>query len=51
MVMWDEIAAEIANEFPDVKWDKELVDGYGPDGQPAGVARLPSSPRTFTPTS
>lgn len=26
MVMWDEIAAEIATEFPDVKWDKMLVD-------------------------
>jgi len=26
MVMWDEIAAEIAAEFPDVKWDKMLVD-------------------------
>ena len=26
MVMWDEIAAEIAREFPDVKWDKMLVD-------------------------
>jgi tartrate dehydrogenase/decarboxylase / D-malate dehydrogenase len=26
MVMWDEIAAEIAEEFPDVTWDKELVD-------------------------
>ncbi len=26
MVMWDEIAAEVAREFPDVKWDKELVD-------------------------
>ena len=26
MVMWDEIAAEIAGEFPDVKWDKMLVD-------------------------
>ena len=26
MVMWDEIAAEIAGEFPDVRWDKELVD-------------------------
>ena len=26
MVMWDEIAAEIALEFPDVRWDKELVD-------------------------
>jgi tartrate dehydrogenase/decarboxylase/D-malate dehydrogenase len=26
MVMWDEIAAEIAKEFPDVAWDKMLVD-------------------------
>ena len=26
MVMWDEIAVEIAAEFPDVTWDKELVD-------------------------
>lgn len=26
MVMWDEIAAEIAREFPDVEWDKMLVD-------------------------
>ena len=26
MVMWDEIAAEIAKEFPEVRWDKELVD-------------------------
>ncbi|HEX4041310.1 MAG TPA: tartrate dehydrogenase [Xanthobacteraceae bacterium] len=26
MVMWDEIAAEIAGEFPDVTWDKMLVD-------------------------
>src|SRR6201982_3857770 len=26
MVMWDEIAAEIAKEFPDVTWDKMLVD-------------------------
>ncbi|MCY4362122.1 MAG: tartrate dehydrogenase [Gammaproteobacteria bacterium] len=26
MVMWDEIAAEIAAEFPDVMWDKMLVD-------------------------
>lgn len=26
MVMWDEIALQIAKEFPDVKWDKELVD-------------------------
>ena len=26
MVMWDEIAAEIASEFKDVAWDKMLVD-------------------------
>ena len=26
MVMWDEIAAEVALEFPVVRWDKELVD-------------------------
>ena len=26
MVMWDEIAAGVAQEFPDVRWDKELVD-------------------------
>ena len=26
MVMWDEIAEEVADEFPDVTWDKMLVD-------------------------
>lgn len=26
MVMWDEIAEEVAGEFPDVAWDKMLVD-------------------------
>ena len=26
MVMWDEIALQISKEFPDVHWDKELVD-------------------------
>jgi tartrate dehydrogenase/decarboxylase/D-malate dehydrogenase len=26
MVMWDEIAAEVSREFPDVTWDKMLVD-------------------------
>ncbi|HEV2559296.1 MAG TPA: tartrate dehydrogenase [Microvirga sp.] len=26
MVMWDEIATEVAQEFPDVTWDKMLVD-------------------------
>ncbi len=26
MVMWDEIASEVAKDFPDVTWDKEMVD-------------------------
>jgi tartrate dehydrogenase/decarboxylase/D-malate dehydrogenase len=26
MVMWDEIAAQVAADFPEVRWDKELVD-------------------------
>lgn len=26
MVMWDEIAKEVAEEFPDVTWDRMLVD-------------------------
>ena len=26
MVLWDEIAADVAKEFPDVTWDKMLVD-------------------------
>ena len=26
MVMWDDIAADISKEFPDVTWDKMLVD-------------------------
>ena len=26
MVMWDEIAHETAGDFPDVQWDRELVD-------------------------
>ena len=26
MVLWDEIAAEVARDFPDVRWDKMLVD-------------------------
>jgi len=26
MVMWDEIARRVAADFPDVRWDKELVD-------------------------
>jgi tartrate dehydrogenase/decarboxylase / D-malate dehydrogenase len=26
LVLWDEVAAEVADEFPDVTWDKMLVD-------------------------
>jgi len=26
MVMWDEVAREVARDFPDVTWDKEMVD-------------------------
>jgi tartrate dehydrogenase/decarboxylase/D-malate dehydrogenase len=39
MVMWDQIAAEVAREFPDVKWDKELVD--------AMTARMVNKPATL----
>ena len=39
MVMWDEIALAIAGEFPDVKWDKELVD--------AATARMVNRPATL----
>ncbi len=39
MVMWDEIAREIALEFPDVAWDKELVD--------AATARMVNRPSSL----
>jgi tartrate dehydrogenase/decarboxylase/D-malate dehydrogenase len=39
MVMWDEVAAEVANYFPDVAWDKELVD--------AMTARMVNKPSTL----
>ncbi len=39
MVMWDEIAAEVAREFPDVEWDKEMVD--------AMTARMVSRPASL----
>ncbi|TFZ07134.1 tartrate dehydrogenase [Ramlibacter henchirensis] len=39
MVMWDEIAVAVAKEFPDVKWDKELVD--------ACTARMVNRPATL----
>ncbi len=39
MVMWDEIAAQVALEFPDVSWDKELVD--------AATVRMVNRPRSL----
>lgn len=39
MVMWDEIAVEVAREFPDVTWDKELVD--------AATARMVNRPESL----
>jgi tartrate dehydrogenase/decarboxylase/D-malate dehydrogenase len=39
MVMWDEIAVQIAREFPDVTWDKELVD--------AATARMVNRPASL----
>ncbi len=39
MVMWDEIALQISREFPDVTWDKELVD--------AMTARMVNKPATI----
>ena len=39
MVMWDEIAVQIAREFPEVTWDKELVD--------AATARMVNRPATL----
>jgi tartrate dehydrogenase/decarboxylase/D-malate dehydrogenase len=39
MVMWDEIAAEVAAEFPDVTWDKMLVD--------AMTVRMTLNPRSL----
>jgi tartrate dehydrogenase/decarboxylase / D-malate dehydrogenase len=39
MVMWDEIAVQVSKEFPDVRWDKELVD--------AATARMVNRPATL----
>lgn len=39
MVMWDEIATQIAKEFPQVSWDKELVD--------AATARMVNRPASL----
>ena len=46
MVMWDEIAAQVAQEFPDVAWDKELVDACT-----ARMVNRPSSLDTLVATN
>ena len=39
MVMWDEIAVQVAKDYPDVRWDKELVD--------AATARMVNRPESL----
>jgi tartrate dehydrogenase/decarboxylase/D-malate dehydrogenase len=39
MVMWDEIALQISKEYPEVGWDKELVD--------AATARMVNRPSSL----
>jgi len=39
MVLWDEVAREVAREFPDVTWDKEMVD--------AATARMVNRPASL----
>jgi tartrate dehydrogenase/decarboxylase/D-malate dehydrogenase len=39
MVMWDEVASQVAKDFPDVKWDKEMVD--------AATARMVNRPSSL----
>ena len=46
MVMWDEIAEQISHEFPEVHWDKELVDAAT-----ARMVNLPESLDTMVATN
>ncbi len=39
MVLWDEVAREVARDFPDVAWDKEMVD--------AATARMVNRPSSL----
>ncbi|RHZ66353.1 uncharacterized protein CDV56_107793 [Aspergillus thermomutatus] len=39
LVLWDEVAAEVARDFPDVTWDKALVD--------AMTVRMVNKPETL----
>src|SRR5215204_1909073 len=46
MVMWDEIAAEVARGYPEVRWEKELVDAMS-----ARMVRRPASIDTVVATN
>src|SRR6202008_2704147 len=46
MVMWDQIAGEVAREFADVTWGKELVDAMT-----ARMVNKPASLDTMVPTN
>ncbi|WP_376093276.1 tartrate dehydrogenase [Roseomonas sp. CCTCC AB2023176] len=46
MVLWDEIAAEVARDFPEVTWEKELVDAMA-----ARMIRRPASVDTVVATN
>ena len=46
MVMWDDIAAEVAAHYPEVRWEKELVDAMA-----ARMVRRPDSIDTVVATN
>ncbi|UFN47323.1 tartrate dehydrogenase [Roseomonas sp. OT10] len=46
MVMWDDIAAEVAAAYPEVRWEKELVDAMA-----ARMVRRPDSIDTVVATN
>jgi tartrate dehydrogenase/decarboxylase/D-malate dehydrogenase len=46
MVFWDEVAARVAADFPDVRWEKELVDAMA-----ARMVRRPASIDTVVATN
>jgi tartrate dehydrogenase/decarboxylase/D-malate dehydrogenase len=46
MVFWDEVAAAVAQDFPDVAWEKELVDAMA-----ARMVRRPASVDTVVATN
>ena len=46
MVMWDDIAAEVARDYPEVRWEKELVDAMA-----ARMVRRPDSIDTVVATN